>query len=227
MKKYYLILVILSVVFIPLSSCASSFDSSANSTQIVSSYSSVSSKLTNLNERLSKIDTDVQNSFLIIVSLLSGSNEADNIKSKIVSITSNKSLKYTVKSKMVSYLITDHALNLMNNRRTEVMHTISSMNQSEKASLSNALGALLKSSSECEPLCNDYKNLISDVDRVPSLNAAKCRSFLMSPQECLVLQTKRIGYIEDAQEAVFSLKRTQYDIKRFALFISSILEKTH
>lgn len=165
MRKYLLFLCGAAAVFMSLNSEALGFENVSNAgfifnenPQYIAASSSLTSKLTALNNQLLKTDTSVQNSFLSLVSLLSKKQEADDIKSKAASIMNNSSSQQADKSSMLSGLISDYAENLAANK-SDFIKTITDLSQNDKRSMLNNLAGLSKGSAQYLSLARNYTAL--------------------------------------------------------------------
>ena len=139
------------------------------------------SVLNNLNNKMTTTDTNVQNSFLNLVSILSSKQESQTMQSKINSILSNQAATSYSKSSAVSQLMTAYASDLVKNK-SNLASTIMSMNASDKSNLVKAISSLAQSQTDYLNLANEYTKAAATITKT-SQSMAEVANNLRTIQE--------------------------------------------
>lgn len=101
----------------------------------------VNASLTDITTQESQIDFPTQNAFLSIISLISSSDEANAIKSKIGYINQDSSINYVEKSSEISEIISDYQKMLTENPEAKIAK-IKALKAADKSALINSIKTL-------------------------------------------------------------------------------------
>ena len=196
MKKILPAALIIGVIAMPLSAEAFTvknfFNFLKSNSDLVTVDSSTS--LSDLNKKLSSIDSSLQTSFIDLVSLLSSTKDSLSIKTRLASIKANLKATEAEKSAMISELLSNYVSNLKSNKQT-VIANIKNMTAAEKTELANDLISMAKSGSEYLALAKDYADAASKASKAAKTakNVAENASKLKKSAETIAANAKTIA----------------------------------
>lgn len=212
MKKILSCCIIASMFF--TSSASFAFDMSALNivkNMVPSKLKNSSSEQTpfqNIDNKITNINTQVQNSFLNIVSILSSEQDAVNIKSQFNSILNNANSTQDEKISLINSIISNYTSNLANNK-SDVISVIKNLSGLEQKNLSNYVYSLAKNSTQYLSLSKDYLNTASTLSKNISNLQETQEVFLNAKKTASLLSNSAIAVKNLSQNLLYLIKQAK------------------